>query len=192
MLGLTLPIDYNLIRKAIVGAVTQFTRLVCIEEMPETQGATRPPKPYFSYRMVTPGGKQGDDSSSPVLDNLGAPTTVWNVGGPRKMTVDFNTYAVNKDDSYNYMAQWQQALETETVQEILRRAGIAVWLNGSVADVSTLLQTGFEGRAHMTVAFGISLNTQEDRSEIAEVKTTGTVTDDGGQPVGGLTPIDQS
>lgn len=172
-----LPIDFNAIRKALSNEVQRVTGLTCILEEPETQNAPRPPKPYFSFKLVGPAIKSGDDSS----DVIGTTTTVWNVGGQRKVMVDFNTYGCSHEDAYGYMALWQSALETETTQGKLRTAGIAVWLNGSVQDISQLLNTAYEGRAHMEVAFGVAANIEDERGAIENVTTTGTVTTDQGE-----------
>jgi hypothetical protein len=184
-LAITLPIDYNLIRKAIVSCMTTGLNLQngqVIEEMPETQDAPRPKKPYLSYSITTPGAKFGDDGhtltgvqGSGVTEEL-----IYNVGGNRKMSVSFHSYAINKDDAYNLMAFWQALLETIPIKQTLEKAGIAVWLNGGVADMSQLLNTGYEGRAHMDVVFGINSNITEQVDSIIEVQTTGTVTDDSG------------
>lgn len=99
------------------------------------------------------------------------------------MTIDFHAYAVNKNDAWNFMSLWQSSLELPNVQEALRRTGIAVWLNGSVADNSQLLNTGFEGRAMMTVAFGVVQALKSDLGSIQQVNMSDTIKDQGDQTV---------
>lgn len=170
----TFPINFNALRVALVKEVQRITKLTCIMLEPETQNAPRPGKPYFTLKMLGPAGKQGDDAATNVLDNFGNPTTVWNRGGQRKMTVDFSCYGCTHEQAYDYMALWQASLELETTQENLRRAGIAVWLNGSVRDLSVLLNSGFEGRAQMEVQFGIASNLDEDLGGIQTIYIDGT------------------
>ena len=174
------PLNFNNIRKAIVDEVQKVTQLTCVLAEPETQNVPRPCKPYFSLKFLIPGFKFGDDSAQPVLDAQGDPTTVWNYGGQRKMTVEFNCYGNSHEEAYNYMCLWQSALELETVQADLRVATIAVWLNGNVADLSALLNTGFEGRAQMDVQFGIAANMTADLGSMDSVQIDGTIQTDQG------------
>lgn len=162
------PIDYVAIRVALVRAVQQVTGRLCILAEAETQGEPRPPKPYMTVKFTSPGTKSGFDSSAIVMEG-GLPTTKRVVGGQRKVTADFNCFGTSHEEAYNYMALWQSALETETIQEMLRRSGIALWRNGSVADLSALLNTGYEGRAQMQVDFGAAANIVEDLGEMDSV-----------------------
>lgn len=180
MSGLTLPLDFNAIRKALVDEVQKVTQVTCILLEPETQNVPRPPKPYFGLKFITPAAKFGDDSAQAVPDINGNPTTVWNYGGQRKMSVEFNCFGNSHEEAYNYMCLWQSALELETVQADLRTAQIAVWLNGNVADLSALLNTGFEGRAQMDVQFGIAANMTADLGEIDTAIVTGSILTDQG------------
>jgi len=134
--------------------------------------------------------KRGDDARTKILDIHGNPTTSWNVGGQREIMVDFNCFGNSHEEAYDYMALLQSALELQTIQEDLRRAGIALWMNGSVADFSALLNTGYEGRAQMQVAFGIAANMTEDLGEIAVVPFQGDIkTDSGPTEVTGVVDV---
>lgn len=167
------PVDFNAVRVALVDQVQQAVGATCIMFEPETPNAPRPPKPYFAMKFLSPAVKKGDDSRS-----YNGTTNVVNIGGQRKMVVDFDCYGRSHEEAYSYMAAWQSALETETVQWNLRAAGIAVWLNGSVLDLSALLNTGFEGRCHMQVDFGVAANVTENLGTIDKATVTGTVTSD--------------
>jgi hypothetical protein len=177
----TLPLDFNTVRKTLVDEVQRVTGLTCILDEPEgPEVSPRPCKPYMSFKITSPAVKSGDDSNQNVPDESGHPTNIWNRGGQRKMVIDFNSYGTSHEEAYNYMGLWQIALEQETTQEVLRRAGIAVWLNGSIRDLSQLLSTAYEGRANMSVEFGITFNLTEELTDIHEVNVTGeTVTDQG-------------
>ncbi len=163
----TFPIDFDAHRAALVREVQLATQVTCILAEPND---LRPARPYFSMKMTTPAGKYGDDSAAEV-----GSTTVWNRGGQRKMVVDFNCYGCTHEQAYGLMALWQSWLELETTQARLYAAGIAVWLNGSVTDLSQLLNAGFEGRAHMSVDFGIAANLTEDLGAIETVNVDGEV-----------------
>jgi hypothetical protein len=174
----TLPNDFTALRKALIDTVQLVTGLLCVYAEPESPDSPRPNLPYFTVKIIGPANKFGDDSTQTVPDNAGNPTDVWNTGGQRRMDVDFNSYGNSHEEAYNYMSLWQASLELETTQQTLRAAGIAVWLNGSVADLSALLNTGFEGRAQMHVQFGIAFNLTANLGEIDTVPVVGTVTTD--------------
>ena len=147
---------------------------------PEEQNVPRPQLPYFTFKFTTPAMKNGDDTKSNIPDSHGNPTTIVNSGGVRRMTVDFDCYAKSHEDAYNLMGIWETALDLEDIQAVLREAKIAVWIIGGVVDLSKLLNTGYEGRAHMTCQFGIAMNLQSDLGEIDSAEVTGTVTTPGG------------
>jgi hypothetical protein len=176
----TFPIDYSAIRQAFAAEIKAVTGLIAIIEEPVTQNAPRPCLPYFSFKLTTPGAKSGDDSTFYAGDGA---TTLFGKGGNRKMSVSFNCYAATQEEAYDYMALWQGSLELPNVQAVLRESGIAVWLIGTVADLSALLNTGYEGRSHMDVQFGIASNLVEDDGAIEHADITGTVDlGDGGEP----------
>ena len=170
-----IAVDYNAIRKAIANLVEVVTGLTCIYNEPEVPNEPRPPKPYVGFKFLSPGVKQGDDAATQVSG-----TTTWNRGGQRKLVTDFNFYGQTHEQSYIYAAGFQAALETEAVQAAFRASGIAVWLNGSIIDLSTLLNTGFEGRCHMSVDFGIASNITEDMGAIQTVNLSGQTESDQG------------
>jgi hypothetical protein len=169
-----LPLDFTAIRKAIIAEMQRVTGVTCILAQPETTAFPRPARPYMSMFFTQVANREGDDSASPVTDST------WNVGGQRGMVVDFNSYGRTHEEAYGLAVAWQCALEGEETQAALRVGGVAVWLNGSVADLSELLQTGYEGRARLEVHFGVAVNRTEDRGAIEDVTVNGTVTTDQG------------
>lgn len=171
------PVDYVEITTALVREVKRISQIECIIEEPKVTNAPRPcPLPYFSFKLTSPGIKQGDDSKSYV--NKGTDKLVVNTGGVRKMMVSFHCYAQDERTAYDYMSLWQSCLDQLTTQENLRRAGIAVWIIGNVADLSQLLNTGYEGRSQMDVSFGIAANLEEEFGAITKVGVTGTINED--------------
>lgn len=174
MAAYPLPIDFNAIRVALVDEVQRVTGLTCIMAEPETQNVPRPPKPYFTMKFIGPALKTGDDAHTWIAGG-----TTWNSGGARKMTADFNCYARSHEEAYNYGCLWQGALELFGTQTNLRAAGIAVWLCGNLTDLSALLNTGFEGRSHIEVTFGLASNFTEDLGAIETINVgPGSITTD--------------
>ena len=163
------PIDFNAIRIALVNEIKVVTGLTCIVEEATYQNAPRPNLPYFGMKIITPSVKVGDDTKYNISGDI------WGSGGQRKMVVSFDCYAMEQETAYNYMSLWQTALDLENIQFDLRKAGIAVWLMETVADLSLLLNTGYEGRAHMDVTFGIAMNLSSNLSEIDSVQVIGDV-----------------
>lgn len=179
-------LDYNAVRIAIVQAIQYVSGLdndrVIVSE-PEEDNEARPDKPYYSFKIIVPGARFGDDDKRNVPDNSGNPTQNWSSNGPRMMTVSFNTYGNSHEEAYNLMALWQAGLDEENTQALLRQSGIGVWKIGSVADLSALLNTGYEGRAQMDVTFGLVSSVTSNLGEIDTVPVQGTVTSDQGEQI---------
>lgn len=176
----TLPHDFDETRKAFISEIIRVTGLdqnhvIMLE--PEQPNQPRPSKPYFGMKITTPAAKSGDDSRQ----NIGG--TIWNSGGVRKMTISFECYGNSHEEAYNYMGLWQTALDLQDVQARLRLKGIAVWIIGTVADLSQLLNTGYEGRSHMDCFFGIAMNLQSDLGSMEHVEVIGKITTDTGDVV---------
>jgi hypothetical protein len=173
--NIKLPIDFNAIRKAIANEIVKSvgfdTNHVILEE-PETPNTPRPTRPYMSFKLTSPAGKNGDDSYEHVSG------TIWNSGGVRKMNVSFHCYGTSHEEAYNLMSLWQAVLGVEPVQERLRKSGIAIWIIGELADLSLLLNTGYEGRSHMDVSFGVASNIESDFGAIEHVTVDGTLDED--------------
>lgn len=168
-----LAIDYDALRKALVAAVMDGCELdqnhVIMAEA-EVAGAPRPALPYFTLKITTPGARYGDDSSEAVEGS-----SQMNYGGQRGMTVSFNAYGRSHEEAWSLAALWQARLGTPTTQGLLRKAGIAVWKPGAVADLSALLNTGYEGRAHLDCLFGVASNLTIDPGSIENVNVAGQV-----------------
>src|ERR1700733_9360621 len=136
---LKLNLDYNAIRATVIRAIQGSVGLdqnhvVTVEA--EVPNSPRPTLPYMSMKITTPGSRYGDDTKQNVPDKDGNATNVWNSGGPRKMTISFQSYAKSHEDAYNLLMLWQGCLDEENTQEYLRAAGISVLIIGTVADLS--------------------------------------------------------
>lgn len=173
-------VDFSDIRKTLVAEVAKITGLVCIREEPSTPDAPRPPLPYFGYKITTPGEAKGE-AVLQAPDGPYAPgsTAKFNYGQQMKMIVSFQCYAKDQDDAYSYMVLWQNALNLDNVLEELRRKGLAVWDYGNVADLSALLNTGYEGRSQLDVNFGYASNLGADLGAIEATEITGEVDNNG-------------
>jgi hypothetical protein len=174
-----LAIDYNLIRQTLAQQIQAVTGLTAVLEEAESAYDQRPKLPYFSFKITQPGLKSGDDSKQYVQGTA----STFNSGGCRKMMVDFNCYAISHELAFNYMATWQTALDLEDIQQNLRAVGIAVWVIGNVADLSKLLNTGYEGRSHLECSFGVAMNLHSDLGYISTVPVAGEVTTDQNEQV---------
>lgn len=166
------PVDYSAIRVALVAEVKKSCAVECIVEETGVQNAQRPPKPYMSFKITSPGIKWGDDSPHGIDGGNSV------MGGQRSMNVSFHAYGNTRDQAYELMSLWQASLDLRTVQQRLRSSGIAVWLIQTLAEASELLNTGWEGRAVMDVQFGMASNLGEDPGSIDEVEIEGSIDTD--------------
>lgn len=173
-------IDFKRIRQGLVRALEATMGKTCIVAEPDTLNNPRPPLPYFSFKITTAAAKEGDDHDEYIGNGT---TTIHNRGGQRRMVVSFQCYTASTDESFELMCTWQGALELRSVQEELRKYGIAVWIVGNVADLTSLLQTGYEARSQMDVTFGIASNLTEDLGTIEEVQVQGEVEDAEGDTI---------
>ncbi len=171
----TQPLSYNAARKALVAVVKEYTGRECIlADAKVGQPEDRPPLPYFTVKFVTPGIIYGDDDRRYETLEGGLQTKV-STGGLRGVSTSFQCFAKEQEDAWDLMARLQSALQQLGPQGALRRAGIAVWRVGTVADLTQLLNTGYEGRAQMDVLFGMAANVEEKTSVVDKVELEGTV-----------------
>lgn len=179
---LPLPIDYNLVRQTLVQAVAQGTGLdagAVIMFEPEAVTAPRPPRPYMGLQITSASMKMGWDAQMPLTDAPGAPTSLFRYTGPRSMSVSFEAYGRSHEEAYGIMALWQGALDQPPTQDVLTLANLAVANVGAVADLSSLLNTAYEGRAQLDVSFGLTANAVVDLGRIDSVPVSGDVFVDG-------------
>lgn len=167
------PIDFNAVRAGLVRAAVAALGLpasgVIVRE-PEVVNSPRPPLPYLSLKIMTAAMRYGDDVGTPIDDNT------WNYGGPRSMAVSFQAYGTTHEEALGLMATWQAALDQPPTLDALGRAGLAVWTVGAVADISILVNTGYEGRAQMDCVFGLASNTTIRLDTIVAAPVSGTIT----------------
>lgn len=151
------PIDYDAITRVILAALrdaTGFDQNKTILLEPEEPNWPRPAAPYFTLKITDAAIRYGGDSLMPAARDA----TVRYYSGQRALNGSFNCYGKSHQEALSYMALWQAALATPRTRGILKGAGLAVWRPGSVADLSALLNTGWEGRAHLDCLFGVASN----------------------------------
>lgn len=165
-----LPFNFTEFRVAMVREVQRVTGLKCIREEPVTPNSPRPALPYFSFKVTSPGTHFG--YASQVYTGT---DTTFLASGQRRASVSFHCYAPDQEAAYNYMSLWQMALDMIETQTALRESGIAVWTIGDVADLSQLLNTGYEGRSQLDATFGIAFNKTEDLGTIETIEVEGTI-----------------
>lgn len=168
-------IDYDALRVALVAAVRAATGLeqnhVIVAE-PEQPGAPRPAAPFATLKIISGARAFGDDGAEQLSD------TLWRFRGPRAMVVSFQFFGRSHEEALAYAAHWQAALGLPTIQARLAQGGLAVWNQGAVADISALMQTGYEGRASIDVTFGIASTLEVDLGTIETAPVTATVADE--------------
>lgn len=177
-----LPIDFDAVRIALVRAVSVGTGLPESQViMLEGEGldAPRPKSPYFGILITTPSIKAGFDWMVPVPDEQGQPTGLFYYRGPRTMNVSFDCFARTHELAYGLMSAWQSALDQGPTLDALDFGGMSVADIGAVADLSALLNTSFEGRAHLDVSFGLMASVAVNVGQIATVPLTSQIHADG-------------
>ena len=140
---------------------------------PESANEPRPSKPYVTLKLTSPSTRSGSDVKlrSP---ELGEGAVV--VAGPRSMLCSINTYGNTHEEAYGLAALLEASFGAWPVLDSLAPSHLAVWRIGGVTDLSALLQTGFEGRAHLDVTFGVSSNLAITAATIEQVTVDGVVT----------------
>lgn len=172
---LALPIDFDAVRAALVAVVRNATGLdqnhvIMLE--PETTLSARPTLPYMTLKFTTVAARMGDDVASPAGDDDDG---LFNYGGQRMCSVAFDAYGQTHEQAYAYCHVLQCAFDQEPTADQLDDAGVTFWDGSSVVDVSALLSTGTEGRAHMDCQFGLASNMLVDLGRIETVNVIGTV-----------------
>lgn len=169
----TPPIDHNAIRVALVRAVMAATDLdqnhVIMSE-PEVANSPRPTRPYMALKLTTVGARYGNDVPEQVAGG-------WVYKGPRMFVASFHVYGTSHEEAYDLMSLWQTALGMEPVRAMLAADGISVLLPGAITDLSALVDTAYEGRAHMDCRFGVTSYATADLGEIASADVGGQAAD---------------
>ena len=165
----TPAIDYGPIRAALANWATSVSGLVAIWERPDSR---RPPLPYIALNFVTPSLQPGG------FDELRYDETAdeFHTCGQRTAVVSVTTHYCDTDDveSLNMASRLHAALGADEYLAILNAAGLAVWDQGGIIDISAELETGFENRHQIDVTLGLvsDLVTDPGVIETAEIEAT--------------------
>lgn len=135
-----------------------------IQVIEANPNAKRPKTPYVTF-LLKSFVKVGQDS---IEFSSG---TSYKIGGQRRLTCSIVIYG---DNCQQMAFDLQASLETITGLDMLRRAGLAVWNEPSIADISMELDTGIERRMNLDVIFGFGTSLVEDVGIIETVEAEGT------------------
>jgi len=141
-------IDYVNARKALVAAIVLGTGLANNRIVrAQAQGPVQPPppRPYASF-MVRMAAMRTAFRDSTVFHDVEGNESIT-ISGYRGLAIDLTFHGNSQDDAYGLATTFQASLYREDVLASLRKAGFAVWTVQDVTDLTSLMNTGFEGRA---------------------------------------------
>lgn len=169
--------------RAMKAALVQATRAACglgqNQVVMQDSGdvvAQRPLRPFAALRIQSPAIVSGRGFSRHAGlngDGLG----VFDYYQQMSMVVAWDFFADSQDEAYGMAGALQFGMEVPAIYEPLKAAGLAVWTVNSVTDVTTLLNTGYEARAHLTVQLGYMAARQFDTGIIGTVVVDGQIND---------------
>lgn len=127
--------------------------------------------PQATLEVLTPRTKVGSRDSVTHVSG-----TTFCLGGQRTIGISISIYS--KDESMYFEAtdlgsKLQDSLDDPNELELLRAAGLAVFIVNDVVDTTDLLETGFEPRASLDITFGIASNREVDLGSIDSVEFQG-------------------
>jgi hypothetical protein len=130
---------------AIKTAIYQWARaaLPGITIYWDSPGAPRPPSPSIKLTLLGP-GKLGEDE----IQNVEGSLTDFRITGPRTLTVSINSYG---SESQQLMTNLQSSLSNPDMLSILSAALLSVTDEGTIKDLSALVDTHIERRMQMDV-----------------------------------------
>jgi hypothetical protein len=99
----------------------------------------------------------------------------WVYAGPRQMTVSFQFYGRTHEEAYGLGSAWQASLAQEPTMDALATYGITVWSREPVVNITSLLSTGYEGRAAINATFGLQSSMTVKVGSIEQVPVSGVV-----------------
>lgn len=140
----------------------------------------RPAQTYLGVQVTSPLQKPG--FSDDIVHKTG---DIYEISGQRRMVVSVSAYLVKTAATFDvvndfYTAQdllerVRDAIEDPKAMESLRSAGIAIWSAGDILDLTELVESGFESRAHLDLVIGIASNRESGLGYINQVEITGSI-----------------
>lgn len=168
------PIDFDLIRAGIARTLQQTLELdqnsVVMAEA-EAPVAKRPELPFVDFSITSVSQAFARDAMR-VSD---VDPDYWIYSGTRQLTVMFRFYGATHEQAYGLASAWQSSLSHEPTTDALSSYGLAVWHRDPVVNISSLLSTGFEGRAAVNATFGLASSMAVKVGYIEQVPVSGVV-----------------
>ncbi len=145
---------------------------LAIEVIIGQQAKPRPASPYATVIIGAPRAIGYDDAGA--LTDPGAPAYASRaMRGDRILTASVQIFGAGAMD---YARQASNALNKITIRDALATAGIAPVDNGTVTDLTALLETEFEDRAGLEVEFVFADEYTDSVPLVEHVTATGTYT----------------
>jgi hypothetical protein len=148
-----------------------------ISDSRQNQSPKRPDLPFVTLNISTLPFKEGDaEIKYKELDTFSFPMR-------KAFTLTANAYAgpnlgaAPNDDKgyYNIIEAIVHALQLESFQQILRKAGISIRGNATPIELSDLLESVFEFRVGVDIFLGYSKVVDDVTGQIDTVHTEGTI-----------------
>lgn len=145
------------IELAIYDWVSKESGITTIWDKPDQP---RPKLPYITLNIISGPNKIG-------TDEIKYEENKFKINGRRFFTLSIQAFG---ERALETMSNLQSSIEKPTVREKLRSAGLAIWNEPNVLDLTTLLETDFEQRSSMDVMFGITRQIIDE--ELTYIETT--------------------
>ena len=134
----------------------------------------RPAKPYLTLKLLSgPSKKTIDDPL--VFNGEIEGEKNFDLVGIRGYTLSIQAFGrEEKDEHVDALEDISTCLDDPDLKQILRdKANIGISSKGDVLDLSSLVETGFEGKASLDIAFNSSNNKETNVGLIENVEVSG-------------------
>lgn len=176
----TTPNPFKLSLAAIQRALYSWVKNECDGVIPGEQIVWRnqseplPPRPCVTMKIISGPRRVGYSDNVQYLSG-----DRFMVGGQREMTVSIQVFGntqIHRPIASQLTADLNASLSKQTVLDRLRAAGVAVFNQGEVSNITALEETEFEERAEFDVLLGIAENVVDDPGIIEHANVTPEVT----------------
>lgn len=182
-----MTIDYAAITRAVRQWLVSATGIPDAKVILENQSGPELERPYATVRIsaarkLFPQDYRGQeyDDAQPQGSEIELYAT-----GPRLVSVSVSVYTkatTGNNAAVPMLSDARDALELDSASDAFRLAGAAVVDASDIRDLSALLFTNFQGRAHLDLTLSVSAHASERVGYIDSVAGTGTVSDGAGGP----------
>jgi hypothetical protein len=180
-------IDYSAITEAVRAWVRDSLSLPDGKVILQDQTGQELTPPYATVRISTSSKPFGTDFADSVTDLARAQgqEVELSTTGPRNILAAINVYtlgAFGGAGATAMLANARDRLELDSVVAAFGAAGVAVVDTSDVQNLSALLETNFQGRAHLELTLGASSSDSERVGFIETISGTGSITTRPGDP----------